>query len=81
MQPWKILQIVRHRRTGWFAAGIRVTEPLDHPSLRGMSWRELADLPLERRERADDMESGCTCSGDRAEAPDRERPAAPVSGR
>ena len=48
MQTSRILQIVRDRWAGWIASHAETMEPLDHPSLRGMSPRELADLPLER---------------------------------
>ena len=52
MQTSKILQIVRSRWSGVTAFRNEAPEPLDHPSLRGMSSRELADLPLERWEQA-----------------------------
>jgi hypothetical protein len=48
MHTSRILQIVRDRWAGWIASHAEAMEPLDHPSLRGMSPRELADLPLER---------------------------------
>lgn len=48
MSTPKILRAFRDRWDGWLAARMVVMEPLDHPSLKGMSWRELADLPLER---------------------------------
>ena len=47
--------IAARRRSGWSGVTAfrdEVQEPLDHPSLRGMSPQELADLPLERWERA-----------------------------
>lgn len=52
MQASKILQIVRSRWSGVTTCRGEAPEPLDHPSLRGMSPQELADLPLERWERA-----------------------------
>ncbi|WP_413991465.1 hypothetical protein ACMDCR_05030 [Labrys okinawensis] len=51
MQTSRILQIIRSRWLGVAAFYDEAPEPLDHPSLRGMSPRELADLPLERWER------------------------------
>jgi hypothetical protein len=44
----KVFRNVRARWNGWTAAKMTAMEPLDHPSLQGMDWRELADLPLER---------------------------------
>jgi hypothetical protein len=48
-----LFQIIGTFRNRWIngvdAGSVAAMEPLDHPSLRSMSLRELADLPLEPR--------------------------------
>lgn len=60
-----------HRRLGPQVEA-PVPDPLDHPALRRMSPRELADLPLPRHGPADALEAGEPEPGE----PDAIRPAA-----
>jgi hypothetical protein len=48
MLTTKVFRNFRERWDGWTTAKVTTMEPLDHPSLKDMDWRELADLPLDR---------------------------------
>lgn len=53
----RILVWLQERDCPW--AGRSEGDPLQHPELRALSLREIADLPLPRQ--ADHARCGCTC--------------------
>ena len=54
----RLFTTVRNRWTNWADSGpVAAMEPMDHPSLRSMSLRELADLPLEPPHASDFLRS------------------------
>lgn len=54
MQTPRLLRIIREFWVGWTTIRYETMDPFDHPALRRMDLRELADLPVERSWERDD---------------------------